>query len=84
MAHSLRLLISIAIVFLSFIGLSQAEPIRVFTWEGYVEPGEVNAVNTLLKEKGYSEFTVEVIKPWAEGPEQMFKVLRAGKADISF
>ncbi|OUR99272.1 spermidine/putrescine ABC transporter substrate-binding protein [Gammaproteobacteria bacterium 42_54_T18] len=75
---------SIVIVFFSYISLTQAETIRVFTWEGYVEPHEVSAVNTLLKEKGYSEYTVEVIKPWAEGPEHMFKVLGAGKADISF
>ena len=57
--------------------------IRVFTWDGYVMAEEVVAVNKLLVEKGYS-YKVEVIKPWAEGPEQMFKVLRAGKADISF
>ena len=84
MTHTLKLLISIAIVFFGAIGLTQAETIRVFTWEGYVEPHEVSAVNAILKEKGYSEYTVEVIKPWAEGPEHMFKVLRAGKADISF
>lgn len=81
---TLKSLISIAIVFFGFVGLSQAESIKVFTWEGYVEPQEVTAVNALLKKSGYSEYTVEVIKPWAEGPEHMFKVLRAGKADVSF
>lgn len=56
--------------------------LRVFTWEGYVLPHEVAAVNKILKTKGY-KYRVEVIKPWAEGPEQMFDVLRSS-ADISF
>ena len=84
MTHILKFFTCIVVAFISSIGLSQAESIRVFTWEGYVEPHEVAAVNALLKEKGYADYTVEVIKPWAEGPEHMFKVLRAGKADISF
>jgi len=60
-----------------------AENINIFTWEGYVNPDEVKAVNLILKEKGY-DYTVNVIEPWAEGPEQMFKVFRKGKVDISF
>ena len=59
------------------------ETINVFTWDGYVEPQEVTAINKILKEKGY-DYTVTVISPLAEGPEQMFTVLRKGKADISF
>ena len=62
---------------------SADKELRVFTWEGYVEPHEVKAVNKILKEKGY-DITVKVISTWAEGPEQMFKVIRSGKADISF
>ncbi|MCP3924740.1 MAG: extracellular solute-binding protein [Desulfobacterales bacterium] len=56
--------------------------LRVFTWEGYVIPKEVEAVNKILIKKGY-KYKIKVIKPWAEGPEQMFKVLRSS-ADISF
>jgi spermidine/putrescine-binding protein len=59
------------------------ESIRVFTWEGYVTSLEISAVNVLLKEQGY-DYQVEVIKPFAEGPEQMFTVLRQGVADVSF
>ena len=59
------------------------EPLRIFTWEGYCQPDEVAAVNQLLKEQGYN-FKAEVITPFAEGPEQMFIVLREGKADVSF
>ena len=84
MARMLKLFLYVSIVSFSFIGNTWAESLRVFTWEGYVEPQEVSAVNALLKEKGYSEYTVEVIQPWAEGPEHMFKVIRSGKADISF
>lgn len=57
--------------------------IRVFTWDGYVEPQEVEAVNAVLKEKGYN-YTVKVIDTFAEGPDQMFTVLRKGLADVSF
>ncbi|ARU59203.1 spermidine/putrescine-binding periplasmic protein-like [Oleiphilus messinensis] len=61
----------------------RAETLNVFTWEGYVLPDEVEAVNKLLKEQGY-DYTVNVVSPWAEGPEQMFKVIRGGEVDISF
>lgn len=63
---------------------AQAEPLRVFTWDGYVTEPDIKAVNQLLSQQGYGEFKVEVIAPFAEGPEQMFKVLRNNKADISF
>jgi len=59
------------------------ESINIFTWEGYVEKHEVKKINEILKEKGY-DFTVRVIDSYAEGPEQMFKVLRSGKVDVSF
>jgi spermidine/putrescine-binding protein len=62
---------------------SAENTINVFTWEGYVEPQEVDAINKILNEKGY-DFTVKVIDTWAEGPEQMFDVIRSGVADISF
>jgi len=63
---------------------AQAEFLRVFTWDGYVTSSDTEAVNKLLAQQGYAEFKVEVISPFAEGPEQMFKVLRNDKADISF
>lgn len=75
-------LIFLSLALLSFTAFS-AEKINVLTWEGYAEPHEVQAVNTILKGKGY-DYEINVISPWAEGPEQMFKILRAGKADISF
>jgi hypothetical protein len=74
--------IGIAALTVAFTALAQ-EPLRIFTWEGYCPPEDITAVNQLLKEKGY-DFKAEVITPFAEGPEQMFTVLRDGKADISF
>lgn len=70
---------------LSFLSASSAwaEAIRVFTWQGYVQPEEIVAVNQLLKSSGY-DYEIEVITPWAEGPEQMFNVIRSGRVDISF
>jgi len=76
----------IIIQFILFPTLSWAEKekvLRIFTWQAYVKPHEVEAVNLILKEKGY-EYTVRVIEPWAEGPDQMFQILRAEKADVSF
>ncbi len=71
-------------VLLLFLSTSvMASELKVLTWDGYVMPQEVKAVNALLKQKGY-DIKVRVISPWAEGPEQMYKLLRGDKADISF
>lgn len=63
--------------------LAHAETLRVFTWDGYVLPDEVKAVNALLADQGY-DVKIKVIDTWAEGPEQMFTVMRSGAADVSF
>jgi len=84
MAKLTRLFTVFVLLLFSITPVSQADTLRVFTWEGYVEPAEVAAVNTLLKKQGYGDITVKVIDSFAQGPEQMFNVLRAGKADISF
>lgn len=63
--------------------LSATEVLNVFTWEGYVSDSEVVEINKILKDQGY-DVEVKVISPYAEGPEQMFQVLRSNKADISF
>jgi spermidine/putrescine transport system substrate-binding protein len=60
-----------------------AETIRVLTWEGYVLPEEVKAVNNILKKKGYP-YKIEVISPYAAGAEQMFRLIREDKCDIMF
>ncbi len=84
MAKFITLILIFVTVLVLFTPVSQADTLRVFTWEGYVEPAEVDAVNALLKKQGYGDITVKVIASYAQGPEQMFNVLRAGKADISF
>ncbi len=61
----------------------QDNVLRVFSWDGYVDQAEIKKINGILKEKGYA-ISVKLIQPNAEGPEQMFRVLRSGKADISF
>ena len=82
---TVKILSSLIIVSWMMVSSSLAanQTINVFTWEGYVEPHEIKAINKILKNKGY-DYTVQVISPWAEGPEQMFTVLRSGKADVSF
>jgi len=84
MAKLTTLFTAFILLLFSIMPVAQAESLKVFTWEGYVEPAEVAAVNDLLKKKGYGDITVKVIDSYAQGPEQMFNVLRAGKADISF
>ncbi|MBL7204743.1 MAG: extracellular solute-binding protein [Desulfobacteraceae bacterium] len=59
------------------------ETIRVLTWEGYVLPEEVREVNNILKKEEYP-YRVDVISPYAEGAEQMFKLIREEKCDIMF
>ena len=58
-------------------------PLRILTWEGYVTPEDLKAVNLLLEEKGYL-YEATVIKPYAEGAEQMFDLIRGNGIDISF
>lgn len=73
-----------SILFCASLFAAEDNVLRVFTWSGYVEPDEVKTINKILREKGY-DIEVEVIKPWAEGPEQMFDVFRRTKqVDISF
>jgi spermidine/putrescine-binding protein len=55
----------------------------VFTWSGYVTDADVAAVNAELASRRI-DVQVKVISPFAEGPEQMFDVLRKGEADLSF
>jgi len=59
------------------------QPLRILTWEGYVTPEDLKAVNSRLEEKG-SLYEVVVIKPYAEGAEQMFDLIRGNQTDITF
>ncbi|MFY1709193.1 ABC transporter substrate-binding protein [Tritonibacter scottomollicae] len=59
------------------------EYLNVFTWDGYVQPDEVAAVNDILASEGY-DIEVRVLDTLAEGPEQMFDVIRSGDVDVSF
>ncbi|MBF0300454.1 MAG: extracellular solute-binding protein [Oligoflexia bacterium] len=79
----MKIFFIICILFLLPRSLFATEKLRIFTWEWYVLEEEVKEVNQLLKQQNY-DIEVEVIKPWAEGPEQMFDVIRGDKCDISF
>lgn len=57
--------------------------IRLLTWDGYTTPEEIIMVNELIKAQGY-DYKVEVIKPYAEGSEQMYNLIRDKKCDIAF
>ncbi|MBO9475310.1 extracellular solute-binding protein [Shimia sp. R10_1] len=59
------------------------ETLNILTWEGYVGDHEIAAVNALLQENGY-DVDVRLVDSWAEGPQQMFDMLRTGDVDISF
>ncbi|WP_165668426.1 ABC transporter substrate-binding protein [Metapseudomonas otitidis] len=59
------------------------QTLRILTWEGYVSAKDLVAINHALAEQGLP-VKAEVITPYAEGPEQMFMLLRSGRADLSF
>ncbi|WP_269531641.1 PotD/PotF family extracellular solute-binding protein [Chitinimonas sp. BJYL2] len=59
------------------------EVLRIFSWPGYVTPADLEQVNRLYAARGLA-VRAELITPYAEGPEQMFKVMREGRADVSF
>ena len=58
-----------------------ADILRVLTWEGYVLPEEVKEVNRILKKRGYPH-RIKVIFPYAEGAEQMFRLIREKNATL--
>lgn len=78
-----RLLVGVLALFAGLATARAEKTLNVFTWEGYVLPGEVEAVQQLLEKKGY-DYRVQVTRPWAEGPSQMFDVMRSRDVDISF
>lgn len=59
------------------------QKLRVFTWDGYVTSADITNVNKLLK-KEKLDFEVAIVKPFAEGSDQMFNVIRSKRCDISF
>jgi spermidine/putrescine-binding protein len=77
------LCVFLVLIFSSAIHAASDNQLRIFAWEGYVSGEDVAAVNKILENSG-NAVRVKVIQPWAEGPEQMFNVLRSGAADLSF
>lgn len=57
--------------------------LRILTWNGYVTDSDIATLNRSLQAQGYP-YTVRVIEPYAEGAEQMFKLIRFDACDISF
>lgn len=77
------LLLALVLGSLAWAQAQATETLRIFTWDGYVTAEDLAAVNKLLADKKL-DVKAEVIKPFAVGPEQMFDVLRAQQADLSF
>lgn len=69
------------LVFSPAIGASGS--LRILTWEGYVTPKDIERINVLLKRQDYP-FTAQVVMPLAENAEQMFRVIREDRCDITF
>ncbi len=61
----------------------ESTTLRIFTWDGYVTAEDIAAVNQLLSDAG-NPCKAAVIDTLAQGPEQMFDVIRAEQCDISF
>ncbi len=78
-----RSLLLVVALFAPPVALAQEDPLRVFAWNGYVTKADVAAVNARLV-AAQNPVRVQVIDTLAEGPEQMFNVIRQGKADVAF
>jgi len=59
------------------------EKLRIFTWEGYILPEDIIAINKILIKKKYN-FQAEVISTKAEDADQMFSVIRKKQCDVTF
>lgn len=81
--NSLALTCCLAILAFPFLSFADDNKLHIFAWEGYVVAEDITAVDQLLEKSG-NPVRIEIIKPWAEGPDQMFNVLRSGVADLSF
>ena len=69
---------------ISSVSLAAAKSrLRILSWEGYVTPEDLSAVNLLLEEQNYG-YEAVVIEPLSEGAEQMFDLIRGNKADVTF
>ncbi|WDE07519.1 extracellular solute-binding protein [Thalassomonas viridans] len=63
--------------------LQAKETLRIFTWDGYVTEQDLIRVNRLLSAQNY-DIEAKVITPFADDADQMFNLIRAGKADVAF
>lgn len=81
-AHFTRVLLLI-IIFLIASNSRAYEPLRVLTWEGYIQAEDIKKVDALLAAHKLP-FYIELVKPYAEGAEQMFDVIRGQFCDVSF
>ncbi len=87
MRRTLMVVYGVVASFIIFAGSAFAadNEVKIFSWEGYVTNQDVEAVNKILKDsKKYKGYSVKLLDTFAEGPEQMFTVLKSGKADVSF
>lgn len=82
MVHLTRSLIALLLLLSSSLNLAY-EPLRILTWEGYIQEQDIKRVDQLLAENKLP-FYVEVVKPFAEGAEQMFDLIRGQYCDVSF
>ncbi|OUS28531.1 spermidine/putrescine ABC transporter substrate-binding protein [Gammaproteobacteria bacterium 45_16_T64] len=64
-------------------GVNGKEPLRIFTWDGYVTADDLVNVNALLVKAGY-DFEAVVIDTPADDADQMFNVIRSGQVDVCF
>ncbi|OUR99644.1 spermidine/putrescine ABC transporter substrate-binding protein [Halobacteriovorax marinus] len=62
---------------------TQAEDLRIFTWDGYITKSDLVNINGIFK-KNHLDIQAKVISPFAEGSDQMFNVIRQKKCDVSF
>jgi spermidine/putrescine-binding protein len=78
-----QLLLAFAIL-LGFGGSAHGEELlRIFTWQGYVTQDDLDKVNRTLRDNHLNVRAV-LVRPYAEGPEQMFQLMRQNRADVSF
>lgn len=70
----------LAIVAALLTGQAHAETLNVLEWEGYISPF-ADDFNAYAKSKGM-DVTLNIVKPYISDPEQIFKEMRAKKADV--
>jgi len=83
MKELIKPLIIILFLIISTKNYASENELRILTWDGYITKNDLKNLDKIFKENNIS-IKSKIIKPFAEGSDQMFDLIRDRKCDVSF